>query len=114
VADQLPDSNPVKKSALAYKAAYEKAYGVGSVSTFGGHSWDAGQMLQRAIGEALKTAQPGTEAFRVALRNALENLKDLPLAHGVMNTTPADHNGLDNRARVMVQIVDGKWKVQND
>ncbi|HTN65928.1 MAG TPA: ABC transporter substrate-binding protein, partial [Burkholderiaceae bacterium] len=27
VAEQLPDSNPVKKSALTYKAAYEKAYG---------------------------------------------------------------------------------------
>jgi branched-chain amino acid transport system substrate-binding protein len=31
-----------------------------------------------------------------------------------MNTTPTDHNGFDNRARVMVQIVDGKWKLLND
>ena len=114
VAEQLPDGNPVKKSALAYKSAYEKAYGVGSISTFGGHAWDAGHMLEEAIPEALKKAQPGTEAFREALRSSLENLKDLPLAHGVMNTTPTDHNGFDDRARVMVQIVDGKWKVQND
>jgi branched-chain amino acid transport system substrate-binding protein len=114
VADQLPAGNPVKESALAYKNAYEKAYGVGSVATFGGHAWDAGQMLQRAIPEALKKGQPGTEAFREALRAALENVKDLPLAHGVMNTTPTDHNGLDSRARVMVEIVDGKWKLQND
>ena len=35
VAEQLPDANPVKKSAIAYKTAYEKAYGAGSVSTFG-------------------------------------------------------------------------------
>jgi branched-chain amino acid transport system substrate-binding protein len=28
--------------------------------------------------------------------------------------TPTDHNGFDDRARVMVQIVDGKWKLQND
>ncbi len=114
VTDQLPDSNPVKKSSAAYKNAYEKAYGAGSLSTFGGHAWDAGQMLQRAIPEALKKGQPGTEAFREALRAALENMKDLPVAHGIMNTTPADHNGFDNRARVMVQIVDGKWKLQND
>jgi len=114
VADQLPDSNPVKASALAYKNAYEKAYGVGTLSTFGGHAWDADQMLQRAIPEALKKGQPGTEAFRVALREALENIKGLPLSHGIMNTTPTDHNGFDNRARVMVQIVDGKWKLQND
>ncbi|MBV8259560.1 MAG: ABC transporter substrate-binding protein, partial [Paraburkholderia sp.] len=32
VADQLPDSNQVKKSALAYKSAYEKAYGAGTVA----------------------------------------------------------------------------------
>jgi branched-chain amino acid transport system substrate-binding protein len=114
VADQLPDSNPVKKSSEAYKNAYEKAYGAGSVATFGGHAWDAGQMLQRAIPEALKKGQPGTEAFRVALREALENVKDLPLAHGIMNTTATDHNGLDKRARVIVEISDGKWKLQND
>ncbi|MBN3765145.1 ABC transporter substrate-binding protein [Burkholderia sp. Ac-20365] len=114
VADQLPDSNPVKKSSLAYKNAYEKAYGVGTVATFGGHAWDAGQMLQRAIPEALKKGQPGTEAFRVALREALENVKDLPLSHGIMNTTATDHNGLDKRARVIVEISDGKWKLQND
>ncbi|MEK6422825.1 MAG: ABC transporter substrate-binding protein [Burkholderia gladioli] len=114
VADQLPDSNPVKTPALAYKAAYEAAYGAGSLSTFGGHMWDAGLMLQRAIPEALKAGKPGTPAFRDALRAALENLRNLPASHGVFNTTPADHNGFDARARVMVQIVDGKWKLQAD
>ncbi|QGZ62753.1 ABC transporter substrate-binding protein [Paraburkholderia acidisoli] len=114
VADQLPDSNPVKKSALAYKSAYEKAYGAGSVATFGGHAWDAGQMLARAIPVALKAGEPGTEAFRVALRGALENVKELPLSHGIMNTTPTNHNGLDERARVIVEIVDNKWKLQSE
>ncbi|NTY36855.1 ABC transporter substrate-binding protein [Burkholderia diffusa] len=112
VTDQLPDSNPVKKAALGYKAAYEKAYGAGSLATFGGHAWDAGLLLQRAIPEALKKGQPGTEAFREALRASLESVKDLPVSHGVINTTATDHNGFDTRARVMVQIVDGKWKLQ--
>ncbi|CAG2258473.1 MULTISPECIES: ABC transporter substrate-binding protein [Burkholderia] len=112
VTDQLPDSNPVKKPALGYKAAYEKAYGAGSLSTFGGHAWDAGLLLQRAIPDALKKGQPGTEAFREALRASLESVKDLPVSHGVINMTATDHNGFDTRARVMVQIVDGKWKLQ--
>ncbi|WP_321821830.1 MULTISPECIES: ABC transporter substrate-binding protein [unclassified Burkholderia] len=112
VTDQLPDSNPVKKPALGYKAAYEKAYGAGSLATFGGHAWDAGLLLQRAIPDALKKGQPGTEAFREALRASLESVKDLPVSHGVINTTATDHNGFDTRARVMVQIVDGKWKLQ--
>ncbi|RQH06107.1 ABC transporter substrate-binding protein [Paraburkholderia dinghuensis] len=113
VADQLADTNPVKKSALTYKVAYEKAYGAGSISTFGGHAWDAGQMLARAIPVALKTAQPGTEAFRVALRNALENTRDMAGAHGVFNMSATDHAGLDDRARVIVEIVDSKWKLQS-
>ena len=111
VVDQLPASNPVKQSATAYKDAYEKAYGAGTVATFGGHAWDAGQLLERAIPEALKKAQPGTEAFRSALRDALESTKELAVSHGIINMSPANHNGLDQRARVMVQITDGKWKV---
>ncbi|MGN6086063.1 ABC transporter substrate-binding protein [Trinickia sp.] len=114
VADQLPSSNPVRESSLAYKNAYEKAYGAGSVVTFGGHAWDAGQMLQRAIPEALAKAQPGTAAFRAALRDSLENIKELPLSQGIMNTSPTNHNGLDQRARVMVEVVDGKWKLLNN
>ncbi|KJK10339.1 branched-chain amino acid ABC transporter substrate-binding protein [Burkholderiaceae bacterium 16] len=111
VAEQLPDSNPVKKPAITYKTAYEKTYG-GQVSTFGGHAWDAGLLLQRAIPEALKKGQPGTKEFRKALRDAMEQTKELPISHGIMNMTPTDHLGLDQRSRVMVEIVDGKWKLQ--
>jgi branched-chain amino acid transport system substrate-binding protein len=115
VADQLPDSNPAKKAAMAYKSAYEAKYGKGSVVTFGGHAWDAGQMLAKAIPAALaKAPQPGTDAFRTALRDSLEGLKDLPISHGVMTISSTDHNGLDKRARVYVQIVDGKWKLLDD
>ncbi len=109
VASQLPASHPVRKSALEFIAAYEAAFGKGSVSTFGGHAWDAGHLLERAIPVALKTAQPGTPAFRAALRDALEGIKEMAGAHGVFNMTPTDHLGLDQRARVMVKIVNGAW-----
>ncbi|MDM0036488.1 ABC transporter substrate-binding protein [Variovorax sp. J22P271] len=110
VADQLPASNPVKKSALAYVAAYEAANGKGSVSTFGAHAWDTGLLMTAAIPVALKKAQPGTPEFRAALRDALEQVKELPGAHGVFNMTPNDHLGLDQRARVMVKVENGAWK----
>jgi branched-chain amino acid transport system substrate-binding protein len=71
-------------------------------------------LLQRAIPEALKKGQPGTVAFRTALREALENVKSLPASHGIFNMTATDHNGLDSRARVIVRIVDGKWQLQKD
>ncbi|KQP12315.1 ABC transporter substrate-binding protein [Pseudorhodoferax sp. Leaf267] len=112
VADQLPASNPVKKSALAYVATYEAAHGKGSVSTFGAHAWDAGLLMSAAIPAALKKAQPGTAEFRAALRDALEQTAEVSGAHGVFNMTPNDHLGLDQRARVMVKIENGGWKYQ--
>jgi len=108
---QLPDSHPSKKPALEYVKAYEAAHGVGSHSTFGAHTWDAGLMLQRAVPEALKKAKPGTAGFRAALRDALENIKDLAATHGVFNFSPTDHKGLDGRAVVMVRIENGAWKL---
>jgi len=110
VAEQLPASNPVKKSALAYVAAYEAANGKGTVSTFGAHAWDTGLLMAAAVPVALKKAQPGTPEFRAALRDALEQVKELPGAHGVFNMTANDHLGLDQRARVMVKIENGAWK----
>lgn len=111
VAAQLPANHPVKKSASDYIAKYEAAFGKGSVSTFGGHAWDAGLLLQAAIPAAVKSgAQPGTPAFRAALRDALESVKELPGAHGVFNMSASDHLGLDQRARVMVKIEGGTWK----
>ncbi|MBI5268503.1 MAG: ABC transporter substrate-binding protein [Burkholderiales bacterium] len=110
VADQLPAGHPVKKSAMEYVAKYEAAYGKGSVSTFGAHAWDAGLLMAAAVPQALKKAQPGTPAFRAALRDALEQVKELPGAHGIFTMSPNDHLGLDQRARVMVKIEKGAWK----
>ena len=109
VYEQLADGTVVKPSAAEYVNKYEAKYGPGSRTTFGGHAWDAYILLQRAIPEALKKGQPGTKAFRAALRDALENSKEVPGANGVFNIVAGDHNGFDNRARVMVKIDNGKW-----
>ena len=112
VAAQLPANHPLKKSSADYVARYEKANGAGSVSTFGGHAWDAGKLMEAAVGPALKKAKPGTAEFRAALRDALESVKEVAGAHGVFNMSPTDHLGLDQRARVMVKIEGGAWKFQ--
>jgi branched-chain amino acid transport system substrate-binding protein len=109
VFEQLPDSNPVKKTAAEYVTKYEQKFGVRT--TFGGHLWDAYQMLAKAIPEAQKKAKPGTPQFRTALRDALES-SNVVGVHGVFVMNANDHNGLDNRARVMVRIDDGKWVLQ--
>lgn len=112
VAAQLPADHPLKKSSQEYVTKYEKAYGAGSVSTFGGHAWDAGKLMEAAVGPALKKAKPGTAEFRSALREALEAAKEVAGAHGVFNMSETDHLGLDQRARVMVKIEGGAWKFQ--
>jgi branched-chain amino acid transport system substrate-binding protein len=110
VADQLPDGNPIKKSALAYKAAYEKAFG-GQVSIFGGYMLDAFLIFEQAATQALKTAKPGTPEFRKALRDGIVNVKNVVTTQAVVNMSPTDHLGLDERSRVMVQISNGTWKL---
>jgi branched-chain amino acid transport system substrate-binding protein len=107
VYEQLPDS-AVKKVAADYVTKYEKKFG--TRTTFGGHLWDAYLMLANAIPEALKKAKPGTPQFRAALRDALETT-NVAGVHGVFVMSPTDHNGLDNRARVMVTIDNGNWKL---
>jgi branched-chain amino acid transport system substrate-binding protein len=109
VFEQLPDSNPIKKTAAEYIGKYEAKYGKDSRTTFGGHAWDAYLLLANAIPEALKKAKPGTKEFRVALRDALEGTKELVATHGVYTMSPTEHNGLDNRARTMIKIDNGKW-----
>jgi len=112
VAEQLPASNPVRKAALVYVAAYEAVHGKGTVSTFGAHAWDAGLLMAAAVPVALKKAKPGTPEFRAALRDALEGLQEISGAHGIFSMSPNDHLGLDQRARVMVKIENGTWKYQ--
>lgn len=109
VADDLPAGNPIKAVALGYIKAYEAKYGAGSTSTFGANTWDAGLLLQKAVPAALKKAKPGTPEFRSALRESLEGAKEVVGAQGVFNMTAQNHNGMDQRARVMMTVKGGKW-----
>ncbi|MEY2631542.1 MAG: hypothetical protein RIR00_196 [Pseudomonadota bacterium] len=111
VASQLPDAHPSKKVALEYIKLYEDKYGPGSVSSFGGYAWDAFKLIEKAIPVALKQGKPGTPKFRQALRDAIEKEREIAGSHGVFNMSPSDHFGLDERARILVRVENGEWKV---
>jgi branched-chain amino acid transport system substrate-binding protein len=111
VAKQLPDDHPAKKAAIDFIGRYEAAYGPGSFSSFPSHAWDAALLLQAAVPVALQKARPGTREFREALRAALEGVRELKSTQGVFNITATDHQGLDERARVMAQIRNGTWQI---
>jgi len=110
VIDEIADSNPIKKVALNYIATYEKQFGA-RPSTFGANTWDSGIIIERAIPTAIKAGKPGTEAFRVALRDAIEKEREIVGCQGVFNMSPANHNGMDERARVLVVVKDGKFRL---
>lgn len=108
VLDEMPASNPTKAIASKYIADYEKLFG-SKPATFGANVYDAGILLQAAIPAALKKGKPGTPEFRSALRDAIEQTKELAATQGVYNMTPADHSGFDKRGRELITVKNGRW-----
>lgn len=108
VLDEVPDSHPSKQIARDYVAAYEKLNG-SKPATFGANTYDAGLLLQRAIPLAAAKAAPGTPEFRAALRDALEQSRELAATQGVYNMSADDHSGFDERGRELIQVKNGNW-----
>jgi len=110
VARQLPDSHPVKKVAVEFADQYEAQYGPNTLTQFAGDAYGAWRVLDAAATCVLATGvKPGTEAFRVALRDAMASTKELVVPNGVLNITTENHQGFDERSRVMGEIRDGKF-----
>ncbi|NMF89406.1 ABC transporter substrate-binding protein [Aromatoleum petrolei] len=108
VLPEIADSHPSKKIAAEYIAAYEKAHGT-KPATFGANVFDAGLLLQQAIPAAAKVAKPGTKEFRAALRDSLEQTRELVGTQGIYNMSATDHSGFDERGRVLIAVKDGNW-----
>ncbi len=112
VAEQLPDSNPIKPVALAFRQAYEKANGSAPTDGFSAYGFDGWVVFLDAGRRALATgAKPGTPEFKTALREALFSSKEVVGTHAVYNFTPASSSGVDERSRVLIRIEQGGWKL---
>src|SRR5246127_2697568 len=107
VAEQLPDSNPTKKISLAFRDVYQKTNNAPTSDAFSAYSFDAWLVFVDAAKRALAKAQPGTEEFRAALKDALETTKDVAGTHAVYNFKPGEYFGVDERARILVQLQKG-------
>jgi branched-chain amino acid transport system substrate-binding protein len=104
VEDQLPDSNKQKKILHDYATAFKGKFNY-APSTFGGHAWDAFEILS----SALKTA--GNDSGKV--RDAIESgTKDFVGISGIFNISADNHNGLGADALTIVEIQDGNWKLK--
>jgi branched-chain amino acid transport system substrate-binding protein len=114
VADQLPASNPVKQVALDFRAAYQRSQqGALPSDAFSAYTYDAYLVFADAAARALKAsgAEPGTPAFRAALKDAIAQTHELPGTHGVFNFKPGDAYGLDKRSAVVIRLDKGQWKL---
>ena len=111
VAEELPADFPTKAVSLDFVTRYEKTFGADSRNAFAGYTYDGVLLLDAAAKTALGKAKPGTPEFRSALRDALENVQNVVGTHGVYSMSPGNHNGLDERARVLVHVVGGEWKL---
>lgn len=105
VAELLPDADPQKPVVEAYTAAFTKAYNE-PVSTFGGHAYDAFQILTDAIKRA-GSSEPE------AIRDAIEQTAGLVGTGGVVTMSKDDHLGLDLSAFRMLEIKNGDWTLVN-
>lgn len=110
VAEEVPDSNPLKQLNLEFKKAYEDKFGQGSFNIFAMQGYDAFRILQKAVPEAAKHAKPGTPEYRAALRDAIESIRDLYGNTGIYSFSAQDHSGLDTRAVVIAEIQGGVMK----
>ncbi|MGO3131381.1 MAG: ABC transporter substrate-binding protein [Alcaligenes sp.] len=108
VLPEIADNNPSKPIAQDYIQRYTERYG-SAPATFGANVFDAGLLLEKAIPGAAAKAKPGTPEFRAALRDALEQTRDLVATQGVYNMSPEDHSGFDERGRELITVRNGQW-----
>lgn len=101
VVGELDAADPQKAVLEDYAKKYEAFTGGKPANTFGGHAFDALQIVVAALKEA------GTEA--AALRDKIEATSNHVGIGGTFNLSATDHNGLTKDAFTLVTIKDGKW-----
>jgi branched-chain amino acid transport system substrate-binding protein len=110
IADDLPANDPFRRVRDEFVASYEKVNG-SKPNMFAAHLWDAIALIKRAAPNALKTAKAGTPEFRIALRDELEQVKDVYLNNGLSSMTPENHNGYDERSAFLIKVEKGKFRL---
>lgn len=100
ISEILKDDHVQKGITINYLKEYTEKYNE-SLSSFGGHAWDAISILASALNTA--------GADKEKIRDALEKTIGFVGQHGVFNFSESDHNGLDKSAFNMLIVKNGKW-----
>ncbi len=109
VAEQLPDEYPTKKIAMDFRNIFQKVNNAPTSDAFSAYSFDGWLVFTDAAARA--KGEPGTPEFRLSLRDAIASTKEVVGTHGVYNFKPGNLYGVDERARVIVKLDKGQWKL---
>lgn len=112
VSDQLSADHPSKKIAGEFRAAYQQAHSSAPTDAFSAYAFDAWLVVMNAASRVSPKLEPGTAAYREALRDAIFSTKELAVTHGVLNYKPGNSYGADARAAVVVKLEKGQWILQ--
>ena len=101
IAGLLPANHPQKAVTTKYMEDYMAKYNE-PLSSFGGHAWDALNMVVKAL--------ETVGCDKAKIQDYLENhIKGFVGQHGIFNYSADDHNGLTKDAFNMVVVKDGDW-----
>lgn len=95
VAEELPDSDPIKRTILDYQAKYRAKFGE-ETDVYGGQAWDGMGMMAAALARA-----GSTNAEKVVA--ALEETRNHRGVGGVFNFSAQRHSGLAKSDVVMIE-----------
>lgn len=109
VAEQLPAEYPTKKVAMDFRAIFQKVNNAPTSDAFSAYSFDGWLVFTDAAARA--KGEPGTPEFRQSLRDAIASTREVVGTHGVYNFKPGNLYGVDERARVIVKLDNGQWKL---
>ena len=107
IVDDLPADDPQKDVLTQYRQDYEALYGEGTMSTFGGHAYDALSMVVIALA-GLDEGITLSDA-RTAVRDGIEQTTDFVGISGVFTMSDTNHLGMEPGSLAMIEIVDGEW-----
>lgn len=107
IVDDLPADDPQKDVLTQYREDYEALYGEGTMSTFGGHAYDALSMVVIALA-GLDEGITLSDA-RTAVRDGIEQITYFVGISGIFTMSPTDHLGMEPGSLAMIEIVDGEW-----
>jgi branched-chain amino acid transport system substrate-binding protein len=113
VAEQLHPEYPTKKIGLAFRDVFQRVNKAPTTDAFSAYSFDAWVVFADAAQRAMASTktEPGTPEFRAALRDAIFATKEVIGTHGVYNFNTGAIYGVDDRARVIVKLDKGQWKL---